>query len=58
MARNSFSSGVIGVSPLGRHLADQNVARLHFGADIDDAGFIEILEVFLADIGNVAGDFL
>ena len=43
---------------LRRHLADQNVARLHFGADIDDAGFVEVLEVFLADIGNVARDFL
>ena len=31
---------------------------IHFGTDIDDAGFVEVLEVFLADIGNVARDFL
>ena len=30
----------------------------HVGADIDDAGFVQVLEVFLAHIGNVAGDFL
>ena len=29
---------------LRRHLAHQNVARLHFGADIDDAGFVEVLQ--------------
>ena len=43
---------------LWRHLADQNVACHHLGADIDDAGFVEVLEVLLADIRNVARDFL
>ena len=43
---------------LRRHLADQNVARHHFGADIDDARFVEVLEVLLADIRDVARDFL
>ncbi len=43
---------------LRRHLADQNIARIHFRADIDDARFVEVLEVFLADIRDVARDFL
>ena len=43
---------------LGRDLADQDVARLHLGADIDDAGLVEVLERLLADIGDVAGDLL
>src|SRR5665213_3524878 len=42
---------------LRRHLADQNVARLDLGPDIDDARLVEILERLFADIGNVAGDF-
>ena len=43
---------------LRRHLADQDVARLHFGADIDDAGLVEVLERLFADIRDVAGDLL
>ena len=43
---------------LGRHLAHQDVARLHFGTNIDDAGLIEVPQRFLADIRDVAGDFL
>ena len=43
---------------LRRHLADENVARVHFGADIDDAGFVEVLERFFADVRDVARDFL
>ena len=42
---------------LRRHLADQNVARIDFGADVNDAGFVEILQRFFADIRNIAGDF-
>ena len=42
---------------LGRDLADENVARPHFRADIDDAGFVEILQRLFRDVGNVAGDF-
>ena len=43
---------------LRRDLADQDVARLHFGADIDDAGFVEVLQRFFRDVRNVARDFL
>ena len=39
-----------------RHLTDQDIARLHFRADIDDAGFIEVLQRLFADIRDVAGD--
>src|SRR5260221_3387591 len=42
---------------LRRHLTDQNIARLHFGTDIDDAGFVEILQRFFTHVRNVAGDF-
>src|SRR3546814_10607149 len=31
---------------------------MHLGADVDDAGLVEILEAFLADVRDVAGDFL
>ena len=41
---------------LRRHLADQDVARLHLGADIDDAGLVEVLQGLLADIRDVARD--
>ncbi len=43
---------------LRRHLADQDVARVHFGADIDDAGLVEVLQRLLADVRDVAGDLL
>ena len=41
---------------LGRDLADQDVAGVHLGADVDDARLVEIAQALLADIGNVAGD--
>ena len=43
---------------LRRDLADQDVARVHLGADIDDAGLVEVLQRFLADVRDVAGDLL
>ncbi|KIU01396.1 hypothetical protein QU38_01850, partial [Staphylococcus aureus] len=43
---------------LGGDLADQDVARLHFGADVDDAGLVEVAQRFLADVRDVAGDVL
>ena len=43
---------------LRRDLADQDVAGAHFGADIDDAGLVEVLQRLFRDVGNVAGDFL
>ena len=58
IARSSFSSGVIGAFALGRDLADQDVARVHFGADVDDARLVEVAQRFLADVGDVAGDVL
>ena len=42
---------------LGRHLAHQNIARIHLGTDIDNAGFIQIAQRFFTHIRNVAGDF-
>ena len=41
---------------LRRDLADQDVARVHFGADVDDAGLVEVAQGFLADVRDVAGD--
>ncbi len=43
---------------LGRDLADENIAGVHFGADVDDACFVEVLEGFFRDVRNVARDFL
>src|SRR5690606_11715199 len=41
---------------LGRDLADQDVAGVDLGADPDDPRLVEVLERFLADVGDVAGD--
>ena len=41
---------------LRRDLADEDVARLHLGADADDARLVEVLEGLLADVRDVAGD--
>src|SRR5882724_180439 len=41
---------------LGRHLTDQNIARLDRGADADDAALVEVLERRLRDVRDVAGD--
>ena len=43
---------------LGRDLADQNVAGLDFRADADDAVGAEILQRFVAEVRDVARDFL
>src|SRR6266699_1379990 len=43
---------------LGRDFADQDVSRLHHRTDADDAAFVEVAEERLADVGNIAGDFL
>ena len=43
---------------LRRDLADQDVARLHFRADIDDAGLVEVLQRLFRDVRNVARDLL
>src|SRR5690606_32038610 len=43
---------------LRRDLADQNVARVHFGADVDDARLVEVPQRFFTDVRDVAGDVL
>src|SRR5262249_15268763 len=43
---------------LRRNLAAQNVARADLRTDIDDAGFVEILERFFRHVRNIAGNFL
>src|SRR5258708_238959 len=43
---------------LGRDFADENVAGLHHRADANDAAFVQVAEERLADVGNVASDFL
>ena len=43
---------------LRRDLADQDVARIHLGADVDDAGLVEVLQRLFRDVRNVARDLL
>ena len=43
---------------LRRNLADQNVARINLGTDIDNACLIEVFQSLFGDIRNIAGDFL
>src|SRR5882672_6691875 len=43
---------------LGRNLANEDVARLHDRADADDTAFVEVAKERLADVGDVARDFL
>ena len=56
-AQQPLLGGELGLA-LGRDLADQDVARLDLGADVDDAVLVEVLERLLADVGDVAGDLL
>ena len=58
MARSSFSSGVIGLSPFGVILPTRMSPATHFGADIDDAGFVEVLQRLFRNVRDVARDFL
>ena len=41
----------------GRHFADQRIARLDFGTDINNAGLVQTVELLLAQVGDVARDF-
>jgi hypothetical protein len=43
---------------LGGDLADQDVARVDLGADVDDAALVEVLERLLGDVGDLASDLL
>ncbi len=56
-AQQALFGGQFGLA-LGRDLADQDVAGLDFGADADDAVGAEVLQGLLAQVGDVAGDFL
>src|SRR5690606_34595149 len=42
---------------LRRHLADEDVAGLDRRADADDAALVEVLQVRLTDVRDVARDF-
>src|SRR4051812_11373145 len=43
---------------LRRDFADQDVARLHLGADAHDARIVEVLERLFTDVRDILGDFL
>src|SRR5262249_28015085 len=43
---------------LGRYFADQDVARVHLGINIDDARFVEVLKCLFRNVRDVARDFL
>ena len=57
MARNKLFFRRHRAFALRRYLADQDIARVDFGADRNDAGFVHVLQRFLADIRDVARDF-
>jgi hypothetical protein len=54
-AEESFLCGQFGLA-LGSDLADQDVAGLDFGTDVNDAFFVQVLERLLADVRDVSGD--
>src|SRR5262245_40023031 len=56
-AQELLLGGELGLA-LRRDLTDQDVARLHLGADADDARFVEILERLVTDVRDVARDLL
>jgi hypothetical protein len=58
IARSSFSSGVSWVSPLGVTLPTRMSPASHLGADVDDAGLVELRQRGLADVRDIAGDLL
>src|SRR5690606_7678696 len=41
-----------------RDLADQDVARADFGADVDDTGFVQLVQRSFTDVRDVRGDLL
>ena len=56
IARSSFSSGVSWVSPFGVTLPTRMSPGAHLGADVNDAGLVELGQRRLTDVGDVAGD--
>src|SRR5216117_2760570 len=57
IAVSSFSSGESSVA-FRRDLADQDVARLHMGADPHDAPLVEVNQRLLGDVRDLARDLL
>src|SRR6266705_467904 len=56
-AEQLFFRGERGLA-LGRNLADKDVARLHDRADADDSAFVKVAKEGLADVGDIASNFL
>src|SRR5205814_184441 len=56
-AQQPLLRGQLGLA-FGRHLADQDVARYHLGADPDDPALVQIRQHLLADVRDVPGDLL
>ena len=56
-AEQSFLGGELGLS-LRSYLTDEDVAGVNLGSDVDDTVLVEILEHIIADIRDVACDFL
>ena len=54
-AQQSFLCGQLGLA-LGGYLADEDVARLDLGTDLDDTVLVKVFEHILAHVGDVAGD--
>ena len=55
-AQQLLFRGQLGLA-LRRDLTDQHVAGLHFGADVDDARFIQTRQLVFSQVRDVAGDF-
>src|SRR5208337_2695715 len=56
-AQQLLFRGELGLAFRG-DLADEDIARTHFRSDANDAALVEVLQSFLADVRDVAGDFL
>src|SRR5438552_12993832 len=48
----------LGSLTFGSDLADKNVSRRHHRADADDSAFVEVAKERLADVRDIASDFL
>ncbi len=56
-AEQALFCGQLGLA-LGRDFAHQNVTGADFCTDADDAVLVQILDGIIADIGNIASNFL
>jgi len=57
MARSKRSSGASSVQTR-RDFADENIARLHFSTNANNAIRAEVLQRFIAEVRDVTRDFL